>query len=380
MSLKVLHLIDSGGLYGAENMLLDLVDEQQRQGLQPLILSAGTPDAGEKPLEAQARRRGLPAEPFRMRAGLNFRKGMEVLRFAQREGFDILHSHGYKFNILLGCIARRKRGLPLLTTVHGYVHARPFSKMHINQMVDRWSLRRLDAVVFVSRETMRTARLALANAAVIHNGISTRLPPETAVTDAEQQLATRLEAAGKVLGAFGRLTAEKGFTYLLAAFREFRVQHPDALLVIWGEGYLRGDLESEVRQLHIEDAVVMPGYTANVSFFLGRTDLLLLPSLTEGLPIILLEAMKYRVPVVASAVGSVPEVLDQGRCGMIVPPADTPALLGAITAACADPAQLRAMAERAHERLEMHFSSQVMAAAYLELYWRLVDGGRNGEH
>ena len=91
------------------------------------------------------------------------------------------------------------------------------------------------------------------------------------------------------------------------------MQHPDALLVIWGEGYLRSDLESQVRELHLEDAVVMPGYTANVGFFLGRIDLLLLPSLTEGLPIILLEAMKYRVPVVASAVGSVPEVLDQGR-------------------------------------------------------------------
>ncbi len=85
MSLRVLHMIDSGGLYGAENMLLDLVEEQQRQGLQPLILSAGTPDIEEKPLEVQARRRGLPVEPFRMRAGLNFRKGMELLRFAQRE-------------------------------------------------------------------------------------------------------------------------------------------------------------------------------------------------------------------------------------------------------------------------------------------------------
>lgn len=380
MSIKVLHLIDSGGLYGAEAMLLDLVEEQRRIGLQPLVLSAGTPGIGEKPLEAAARRRGLPVEAFRMKAGLNFRKGLKILRFARAERFDILHSHGYKFNILLGSISRRKRGLPLLTTVHGYVHARPFSKMHLNQMLDRWSLGRLDAVVFVSRETMRTARLMLDNATVIHNGISTRLPPVDAVTGPEQKLAARLKSADYVLGAFGRLTAEKGFTFLLAAFREFRAKYPGALLAIWGEGYLRSDLEREVRELHLEDAVVMPGYTANVGYFLGRIDLLLLPSLTEGLPIILLEAMKYRVPVVASAVGAVPEVLEQGHCGMIVPPADADALLGAITAALGDHARMRAMAEHAHKRFVMHFSSQVMAEHYLELYGRLTDEACNGQH
>jgi len=122
MGIKVLHMIDSGGLYGAENMLLDLVEEQQRQGLQPLILSAGTPDIGEKPLEVQARRRGLPVEPFRMRAGLNFRKGMELLRYAQREGLDIL----------LGLFPGGIREIPSIVTLHGYARATPMSKKRFN--------------------------------------------------------------------------------------------------------------------------------------------------------------------------------------------------------------------------------------------------------
>ena len=126
MGMKVLHLIDSGGLYGAENMLLDLAEEQQRKGLRPLIVSAGTPDITGKPIEAEARRRGLAVKQFRMRAGLNFRKGMEVRRCAQREGFHILR----------GLLPRVSRQIPAITMLHGYAHASPFSILWFNHRPD----------------------------------------------------------------------------------------------------------------------------------------------------------------------------------------------------------------------------------------------------
>ena len=102
LALKVLHLIDSEGLYGAENMLLALVQEQIKSGMEPLILSAGTPEIAEKALEIEARKRGLPVLKFRMKPGMNLIKACQILRIAKRHGINIMHSHGYKFNILLG--------------------------------------------------------------------------------------------------------------------------------------------------------------------------------------------------------------------------------------------------------------------------------------
>jgi hypothetical protein len=102
MGLKVLHLIDSGGLYGAEKMLLSLVQEQLKQGLDPMILSAGEPGTDEKPIEAEARNKGLPVTAWRMAPGLNLKESWKILKWAQDNKYQLLHSHGFKFNVLLG--------------------------------------------------------------------------------------------------------------------------------------------------------------------------------------------------------------------------------------------------------------------------------------
>ena len=129
MGLKVLHLIDSGGLYGAEKMLLSLVKEQLKTGLEPMILSAGELDVIEKPIEAEAKRLGLPVIPWRMKPGLNLKESFKILRWAKKNRYDLLHSHGFKFNVLLGIYPERVRKIPMIATLHGYVYAPRFSKL-----------------------------------------------------------------------------------------------------------------------------------------------------------------------------------------------------------------------------------------------------------
>jgi len=261
--------------------------------------------------------------------------------------------------------------------VHGYVLAGRFSKMRMNQWADRRSLARMDAVVFVSRQTQLNAGLRLPNAVVIANGIETEVRTQddgAAAVDAD----TLLRGRGPVIGAFGRLANEKGFEHLIAAFRQVRAACPDALLVIWGEGYLRARLETLVRTHALEDAVLLPGFTGDVDRLLRRLDVLALPSLTEGLPIILLEAMLQGTAVVASAVGSIPEVLDQGRCGRLVAPGDERALADALLEAVNDPAPQARLAA-AGERVRQVYSADAMAAQYQALYRRLLDGGNPGD-
>ena len=372
MTIKVLHLIDSGGLYGAEVMLLNLVEEQIKTGLNPVILSVGTPEIEEKQLEAEARRRDLPVVPFRMKAGMNLSKGLDIVKYSIREGFDILHSHGYKFNILLGCLPGKIRKIPLVSTVHGYVHATLFSKMWFYQKLDLLCLKRVDYVVFVSSETEKKADINLSRSIVINNGID--VSGEDGVPDKNQEGSLELlfSSSNFVVGAFGRFSREKGFDYLIAAFRKVLETVPDAYLIIWGEGYLKEELEKIVSNNSLEERIIFPGYTAYVSHFLKRLNVLVIPSLTEGLPIILLEAMKNKVPVIATDVGAIPEVLDYGRCGVLVPARDLSALAREVISVYKTEGDTETRKTRAYERMSAHYSSGLMSKRYADLYQRIL--------
>jgi hypothetical protein len=116
--MKILHIIDSGGLYGAEVMLLNLVAEQIKLGLDPTIASIGEKHIGEKPLETEALKRGFKLRKFSMYPGPNYPGALKILRFAHGAGIHILHSHGYKGNILFGLMPRKIRNLPLIATIH----------------------------------------------------------------------------------------------------------------------------------------------------------------------------------------------------------------------------------------------------------------------
>ena len=368
MTIRVLHLIDSGGMYGAEVMLLNLVEEQTRMGLKPVILSAGTPGIEEKQLEAEARKRGLPVVAFRMKAGLNLIKGLDILRYSIREGFHILHSHGYKFDILLGCLPRKIRKIPLVMTVHGYVHAPLFSKMRLYQKLDRLCLKRADYIVFVSDETGKKTGIKSSRATVINNGID--ISSEADLPDENEAIG--LEAifsrSGFIVGAFGRLSSEKGFEYLIAAFKKVQEVVPESSLVIWGEGYLKDELEKIVRDNDLEERVIFPGYTSHVMHYLRKINVLVISSLTEGLPIILLEAMKNKVPTIATDVGAIPEVLDYGRCGVLVPACDVNALAREIVSLSKSTSEAHSMATCAYERVSVHYSRGMMTKRYVDLY------------
>lgn len=371
MTIKVLHLIDSGGLYGAEMMLLNLVEEQINSGLQPLILSVGVHGEEQKEIEKEAEKLSLPVKAYRMKAGFNLIGAFGILRFAKDQGFQILHSHGYKFNILLGAIPRFIRKIPIITTVHGYVHADYFSKMHIFQYLDRRSLKRLDFVIFVSEFTRRKVSAELKYYAIINNGIS--MIERASQPETENKLIRDVVSNSPfVIGAFGRLTIEKGFDDLIFAFKKLRQVVSDSKLIIWGDGYFRYELERIIRKNNLSDSVFLPGYTENVSDYLKTISIVVISSHTEGLPIILLEAMKYKVPVLATEVGAIPEVLNNGGCGYIVPPGNINVLADKLLYLFEHRAEAENMTKDAYSRLENNYSSVLMTKKYSKLYSQLV--------
>ena len=368
--MKILHLIDSGGLYGAETMLLSLVWEQLRAGQESVIMSIGTESDGVKAIEKEAARQGLPCRPYRMKAGLNFIGALRILRDAKQEGFDLLHSHGYKGNILFGLLPKRLRGLPLVSTLHGWTSTGGFSKMALYEWLDALSLKRADAVAMVNDETVNHPRLrgiAREKKRVIYNGIRLRerksLPPDNPVTSFCRDADT--------LVAVGRFSPEKNHLQLIEMTATLVREGHDLQLLLLGEGRLRSSYEQKAQQLGIASRLLMPGHIDGVESILPLCKAFVMPSQTEGLPIALLEAMAAGVPAIASRVGAIPVVLEKGA-GMLVDPGDTKTLYVALKQLLTVDVEPQKMTDLARQRVERDYTSVGMSAKYSELYRQVL--------
>ena len=158
--MKILHLHDSGGLYGAEMVILNLVAEQLNMGLEVEIASIGERHIKEKPFETEALKRRLPIVKFRMFPGPNLLGMLKVLRYARQKRFDILHSHGYKGDVAFGIIPRRRRRLSLVSTLHGWTSVNGISKNAVYEWLQRKSLKHMDAAVVVNKAMLSNPRLS----------------------------------------------------------------------------------------------------------------------------------------------------------------------------------------------------------------------------
>jgi glycosyltransferase involved in cell wall biosynthesis len=374
--MNILHIIDSGGLYGAEVMLLNLCAEQREMGLDPVIASIGDPHVGEKPLEAEARRRGLRVESFRMRPGPNLAGALQILRFARSEQVDILHSHGYKGNILFGLMPKVLRRIPMVSTLHGWTWTGGWSRMGLYEWLDRLSLRFIDRVVIVNdamRDKVRINELHVVNNGIPASGPCFSTIDPTNPMDTTDPLISSFSRQGFTIAAVGRLSPEKGFELLLEAVAGLVAEGKDVRLVILGEGGERGRLEKMAEELGLGGRVLMPGYVADAGHYFSLFGAFAIPSFTEGLPMVLLEAMAAGIPVVATKVGGIPHVLEQGTGGLLVEPGDVAALTRGIAAVIDDPASAERRRQHACRRVREHYSSRAMANKYTEIYQSIMN-------
>lgn len=369
--MKILHLIDSGGLYGAEKMLLELVREQIKSGLSPLILSAGEHQFTEKPLEAEAKRLGLPLLKWRMNPGFNIRESRKILQWARTNSYDLIHSHGFKFNVLIGSYPIAIRKIPMIATLHGYVHAKKFSRIWFYEMLDRYAVTFMQGVVLVGNAMNRELPSRLVGSdkvIVIQNGLDYRTILSKSNQKIESEIQNFIENHSPVILGVGRLSEEKGFDRLVEAIKTVSVEYDNLGLIIVGEGKQKGNLETRIKEYGVQDKVLLPGYNGNVPALQRRSDLLVIPSLTEGLPITLLEAMAVGVPVLASPVGEMPSVLGGGEGGWLLPEDFDGKELGrSIIRALQDPERKKKVVW-ASRTIATCYSAEAMEDKYRKLY------------
>ena len=396
--MKILHVVDSGGLYGAEVMLLSLIDEQIKLGLDPTIASIGEKHIKEKPIETEALKKGFKVKKFRMFPGPNIAGALKVLKYAERNGFDLLHSHGYKGNVAFGFMPRKFRKIPLVSTAHGWTSTKGLTKNRIYEWLDTLSFKFIDAVVLVSNTMKSHPRLKSLNGNNIHvipNGIPI---PDSTVTQfndstthpfnqspiqfnnsTNQPFDKEIEAfcsKGFTIGSIGRLSTEKGYKHLVGALGILIKEGIDARLVIIGEGYQRYYLEGLVDELGLSGRVMLPGYRDNAKQYIPRFNAFAISSLTEGLPITLLEAMQAKVPIVATDVGGIPEVLQNGTAGVLVQSSDSNEFAEALARLYHHAQWARELTNIAYKTAVTDFSSQKMAEQYLDIYQAVREGKR----
>ncbi len=351
-------------------MLLCLVAEQIQLGMSPMILSVGDLSIERKPFEVEAERQGLPLKAWRMKPGLNRAETHRICDWADHWGAEIMHSHGYKFNILLGLFGRFRRRVAVISTLHGYVHARRFTRMWFYEGLDRLIIGRMEGVVLVSNSMRRELFPKFKprqKVFTIRNGLSVEETLRIARDQLPKQLTRFTSSHDPVILGVGRLSPEKGFDHLIDSFGAMKTAYPNAGLVIAGEGRLRTELEERADQLGYANDVFMPGYCSNVPALMARCSVLVISSITEGLPISLLEAMALRLPIVSTAVGEIPSVLEDGKNGILVG-TDRRDLANILERTLRDPDGTALRAERAFRKVSEELSARWMAVQYEQVY------------
>lgn len=283
---------------------------------------------------------------------------------------NVLLCHGYKAN-MLGRIAARRAGMPAIAVSRGWTGET--SRVKLYDWLDRRHLRLMDQVVCVSEgqaaKVRGSCRVPESRLSVIHN--SARLAAfETPDPAARARLLSyfrRESGVSQIVLAAGRLSPEKGFGVLVEAAATICRDHPAAGVVVFGEGALRSDLERRIAELGLTSRVVFPGFRTDLDSLLSAADVVVLPSFTEGLPNVALEASAAGVPVVATAVGGTPEVVADRETGFLVSPGSPIAIAEGVSTLLRDPSLANRMGSAGRERMRTRFTFDAQAALYLKL-------------
>ncbi len=361
--MRIVHLLAPAPFGGLEQVVRHLACAQA--GHHDVIVVAVSSAAKEVlPLLDQVRRAGVVTETVSVGPRSYLAERREVRRILEHYSPDLVHTHGSKPDILYGSVARRL-GLPLVTTVHGFTGG-----SWKNRFVERLQLksyRQFDGVIAVSHSLVPSLiRCGVPRAKV--RVIPNALPPLALMERADARRALGLDEGGFHIGWIGRLSHEKGPDIMLSALAEV-TDLPVSVSFI-GDGHLGKALHAEGRLLG-SVAVRWHGIVCEAERLFRAFDLIVLSSRTEGTPMVLLEAMASRVPVIATVVGGIPEVVGPSEA-LLIPPEDPTSLASAIRDTYERPGEARERADAAHRRFQEAFSLLPWLEAHDRLYSSLV--------
>lgn len=377
---RILHFVDSGGIYGAERVILNVSRQMLKLAdMVPVVGCIVSTSDESSDLYDAAKSMGIeaikvPISNYSLLRDLP--RACDQLRDAR---IDLIHSHGYKPSVFGDIISRRAR-IPIIATCHLWFE--PTSgplKQRLMVAIEKRLYRHFPAVIAVSEPisvVLAEHGVPDDRRFVVPNGVEV---PDRVCPDDLIALRRELGLTPDhyvVLNA-GRLTRQKAQWLLIGVAARLRVQVPDLRIIIVGEGHLRRDLERQVSTLGVSDQVRILGFRTDIDALMQMADVFILPSLDEGMPMALLEAAAARLPVVVTDVGDIAKLVAHERSGLIVPRDDMDALATALLRLRGDPAFAASLGSAVHEAMALGYSSQAMTRRYIAVYESVLAVRRN---
>jgi glycosyltransferase involved in cell wall biosynthesis len=326
----------------------DFVDEVKQAGLSMLFI-----------------KQNLPLDPLMV---------VRAIRIQRKCHTNIVQTHGYKPNVI-GFFLKMILGMPWLAFAHGYTDDNP--KIRVYNRIDQFLLQYANKVVAVSQATkcfLTGKGVPASKIVVIRNAIErTQILPRKAPKEMRALLGIESEAF--VVGTVGRLNPEKGQIVFLKALKSVLGQIPQIKALIIGEGQDRQKLENYARVNGISQHVIFAGHVSHVADYYQIMDLLVIPSFSEGLPNVLLEGMAFGIPVIATSVGGIPEIIS-AESGVLVPPGDHVRLSEEISRLLRDRHCLHLLKIHAGESLLSSIDPLKRARRIVALYHNFLNLGR----
>ncbi|MGH7380645.1 MAG: glycosyltransferase [Candidatus Methylomirabilales bacterium] len=379
METTVLHLIETGGPGGAERMMVHLAS-----GLGDGYRSEAAL-IRDSWLGGALKDRGVPVTMLRYTRSSFLRLFeldtlRDLLGLIRKKNVNILHTHEFLMNTI-GLVASRLAGVPLVATVHGTnYYGDRFRRRVAYRLVGRFAHQMVAVSEDLKRFLADQINIHPDRIQVVRNGVPIgEQPSPEKLSTLRQDLS--LDRHTRVVGTVGSLYPVKGHRYLIDAAASVIDRFPHVVFLIVGRGNLREELEAQAQRQGVAAHFRFLGHRDDVRDILALCEVFVLPSLSEGMPLALLEAMAAGVPAVATQVGGINEVLEDGKTGLLVPAADSQQLAESIITLLNDRVLRVRMGAVARESVASCFSLNRMVEAYENIYADLiskVDPARGG--
>ncbi len=376
--LRIAHIIKVTRISGAEGHLLLLLAGLRERGIDARLIILVEPELPMDDMLEAARERGIPTKRLITRRDYDFPLLLRLRRALREIDPDITHTHLIHADVYGYLAAMAAGSRPVISSRHNDDQFRHRPRW---RRLNRWLWRRLDAGIAISA-AIRQFAIEIEGApghklSVVHYGMNTRWLSDASIEKARRQLRAELGLGDDalLLGMVCRLTEQKGIPYAMEALRRLRAGFPNAHLVIAGDGEKAAELKRLASSLGIADRLRWLGWRADAADVMAAFDVLLVPSLWEGFGLVLLEAMSRRLPVVASRVSAIPEILLDGETGLLFDARDVDGLTKALARLLSDRALRKHMGLLGAARLEEHFSAERMVEGVIAVYERVLQRG-----
>jgi glycosyltransferase involved in cell wall biosynthesis len=362
--LTIMHTEASPGWAGQEIRLLTEAQAFAKRGFRVVVV--GQPGA---PLTRQAAQRGLPVHALRMSRPFDPVACWRLRRLMQAERVDLVHTHS-SIDAWLAGFAAKSLGLPVVRSRHVAIPVKRRRNFVYNALSDR-----IIASGAAIRDLLMAGGVPAAKIVSVAAGVDlARFHTGVSGAAVRRELALQ----GPVIGTVARFAASKGYDVLLQAVPEILAQEPAAAFLWVGDGPSRHVVQRHIAQAGLAATIRLPGFRDDVPELLAAMDVFVLPSVKDGVPQVILQALAMRKPVVASAVGGIAEVIQHRRTGVLVPPRDPPALAAAVLQVLRQREQAAAWAEAGRQQVERHYrledmidrTAAVYTAVLVERGWR----------